>query len=195
MGERAANSPACIPHEIGGTTTMFPRRCTQSNVCGCDGDRFKNVPGFAPLQEFREVAERVVAVAYEDARGCRCGKLEARVPEFCGRMQENAQEGDPQAVQCIRGALQQRAQLRDGEHQHRAYDCGRPAGDRHVHAEQADCDDACRLVGEACRLQEHHEHAREQNHMEAANREDMHEARTLKIVPERLGNAAPVARE
>ena len=31
--------------------------------------------------------------------------------------------------------------------------------------------------------------------METANRENMHEARTLEVAPERLGNAAPVARE
>ena len=32
MGERRANRPACMPHEIAGTTTMFPSQANGESV-------------------------------------------------------------------------------------------------------------------------------------------------------------------
>ena len=167
----------------------------QGDIGGVDGESPEGVPEFVLLQGFREVCERVERASDKDARGGRDGKLEAGIPEDARLGEQDEDEGDPEAVHRVGGSLEECADLWHGEHEDGAAYGGGTACDGNVEEQQGDGDNPYGAQREPGRLEENHEDACEEDDMETADGENMHESGPLEIAAEGFGNAAPVAGE
>ena len=159
------------------------KRRAERDVSRVNREYLNLLPKLVLLDAVGQKLCRVVRCPDDDSGGRGKRKLESWIPDDAWFRQDDKEQRDSQAVKRIGGFPEQRADLRNGEHHDGTAHGWRASRNGNVNCEECDCDDDDDFMWKSGRFQKNHEHSGEQNHMETANREHVHESRPLEIAP------------